>query len=72
MIPEDVDAALEECLRETGHERFRHLVSEANTLPAPNSAEDYRRWILERGWRRTVPVDYGSTGGPTTGPCCGG
>lgn len=66
----DFDAALAECLAETGVERYRHLASDANALPSPNSAEDYRRWILARGWRRTVPVDYApATGGGGCGGC---
>ena len=68
-MTQELEAALDEAIAETGHERYRHLVSDANTLPTPNSADDYRRWILARGWRRAIPVNY-SPVVPSAG--CGG
>lgn len=73
MTPDLFDELLEECVQSTGVERYRHLASAANTLPAPHSAEDYRRWILERGWRRRLPVDYApAIGGGGSCAGCGG
>ena len=69
IIPDALAIALDQVVAETGVERYRYLVSDDNRLPAPNSAQDYRRWILARGWRRTIPVDYNPVVG---GAGCGG
>lgn len=71
MSGDDFDAALEECVRETGVERYRHLAGEANTETGRNSAAEYRRWIVDRGWRRPAPaVDYQpAVGGGGCGGC---
>lgn len=58
MSTDDLENALAECIAETGVERYRWLCSDANTHPSPNSAADYRRWILARGWKQAFPVDY--------------
>lgn len=43
----DLDAVLEAVVASTGVGRYRHLCSDANTLPAPNSAADWRRFIRD-------------------------
>lgn len=69
---DEVEAAIAEYLAETGNraqaDRYRYLVSDENTSPAPRLAADYRSWLIDRGWRRTIPVDYT----PVTGGGCGG
>jgi hypothetical protein len=68
----DIDATLDECVRHTGVERYRWLCSDANDLPAPNSRDDWRRWVIERRWDvhpvAGVAVDYTPV---TPGPCGG-
>jgi hypothetical protein len=68
----DFDAILEECIAHTRVERYRWLCSDANDLPAPNSRDDWRRWVIERRWDAQpgagVAVDYTPV---TPGPCGG-
>jgi hypothetical protein len=69
----DFDAALDEAIRSTGIERYRHLTSEANTLPSPNSREDWRRFIAEKRYTPSdhpIAVDYAQKPA-TSGRCCG-
>lgn len=50
MTDAEFSALLDEAVLATGVERYRYLCSGANTLPSPNSRDDWRRWILERRW----------------------
>lgn len=47
MSDDEFHAALEEAIRRTGVARYRFLCSDANLLPPPNSAEDWRRHVRE-------------------------
>ena len=68
-FPTDFDLLLDECIRATGVTHYRWLCSSENRNRPPNSSEDYRRWILARGWEvPTISVDYT----PVTGGGCGG
>ena len=82
----DFDALLDEAIRATGVERYRWLCSDANTLPPPNSRDDWRRFILARRWEAPavaptegryvpagsidLPADYRDRL-PPLGGCCG-
>jgi hypothetical protein len=71
----DFEATLEEAVRATRVERYRWLCSEANTLPMPNSREDWRRFILERRWipseMPAAAIDTGVGWVPPPSPCGG-
>jgi hypothetical protein len=74
MSPDDFDRALDLVVARTGVARYRHLASEANTLPAPNAPADWRRWILAEAAKPAagppaVPVSYGEPG--PARPCGG-
>ena len=66
-------AALEVVISRTGVVHYRHLASDANTLPAPNDPATWRRWLVEEAARPagesgTIRVNYGTS---TPGrPCC--
>lgn len=72
MTDAEFDAALDEVIARTGVSRYRHLVSDANTLPAPNDPATWRRWVVAEAARDPhlppIAVDYG-TG--ETRPCGG-
>ena len=57
----DFERLLSECILATGHARFRFLCSPENTMPSPNSAADYRDYVLRRGWEpgRGEPAPIG-------------
>jgi hypothetical protein len=55
MTPDEV-AALDLVIERTRVERYRHLCSEANTLPPPNAPADWRAWVVrEAGYLRGKP-----------------
>lgn len=57
-MSDDFDQALAEAIDATGSHRYVWLCSEANTLPSPNSRDDWRRWIVEGRWRPVLrPVE---------------
>ena len=73
--PDDFAAALDLVIARTGVERYRHLCSEANTLPCPNDCETWRRWIRSEAMGEpserapaAVRVHYGE---PSAAPCGG-
>ncbi len=41
----------------TSVERYRHLCSDANTLPEPNDPATWRRWIIEEAQRDPTPPE---------------
>jgi hypothetical protein len=47
--------ALEIVVRNTGVDRYRHLCSEANTLPPPNDYEAYRGLMLRLAGAELTP-----------------
>lgn len=57
-MSDDFESLLAEAIHATGVERYRHLCSEENRHPSPNSRDDWRRFILERRWERnTLPAE---------------
>ncbi len=71
MTP-DLAEALDQAVAATRVSRYRWLCSEANTLPAPNSRDDWRAFILAGRWRPSAPsvrVDYGVDPDPRARPC---
>jgi hypothetical protein len=60
MSPDDFGAALESVVGRTGVGRYRHLCSEANALPAPNSPADWRAWVLREYRGDAHPAEYPS------------
>lgn len=51
------DQALEEAIRRTGVQRYRHLCSDANTLPSPNAPADWRRFVRSIA-EGPLPMDF--------------
>jgi hypothetical protein len=43
--------SLEIMIARTSVDRYRHLCSDANTLPAPNDRDTWRRWIIDEAHR---------------------
>lgn len=74
MTDAEFSALLDEAVSATGIVRYRHLCSDANTLPRPNSRDDWRRFIAERRWVSSdhpVPVSPDYTDRlPPLGGCC--
>lgn len=61
-------------IRHTGHERYRHLCSQDNTLKPPNGPEEYRALMIQRAHELegTEPATTPMQGVITFVPCCPG